>query len=352
MLPRERVITALAHKATDRVPLDFWGTPEVCDMLRSHFKVNDNEGFLQSLGIDIRQYQPDYIGPEIKILSDGSYFDPMGKHLKKVRNKFCEYDEYVSAPLGHIKKLSDFDGYTWPNIEHFDFASLSEKIGDMHKTYYIKLFTGGLFELAWPLRGYEQFMVDMIEQPEIAHFIMNKATEFYCEYVRRVMQSAGDKFDIVYTTDDVAGQNSLLMSKDLWKEFIGPYHRRLNKVIRDEFGKTVIYHSCGAVCEMIPLIIETHIDVLNPLQPLARGMDFNLIKKNYGKTISFHGGIDIQRLLPYGSRQEVEAAVRRAIAILGENGGYILASAHNIQADTPIENIIALYECARSVPMG
>jgi len=352
VLPRERTLTALAHKTTDRVPLDFWGVPEICQMLRTHFHTDNNEGFLQALGIDIRQFQPNYIGPALKKLPDGSFFDAMGTHRRKVRNEFCEYDEYASSPLDYAETVSDLMKYTWPNIKHFDFASLPEKIGGVHKIYYIKLETGGLFELAWALRGYERFMIDLIEEPEIVHFIMGKITDFYCEYVRRVMQYAGDKYDMVYTYDDIAGQNSLLISKDLWKEFIKPYHVQLNKVIRDECGKTVMYHSCGAVYDIIPLLAELPIDVLNPLQPLARGMDFHLIKHNYGKVLSFHGGIDIQHMLPHGTRQEIEEAVHNAIAVLGENGGYILTSAHYIQADTPVENIVTMYEYAAGTPMS
>ena len=349
MLPRERVETALGHKITDRVPLDFWGVPETCQKLRAHFRTDNDEDVLKKLGIDIRQFQPDYIGPPLRKLSDGSYFDHMGVHRKKVRNEFCEYEEYAGSPLGYVETLSDFEKYAWPNIEHFDFASLPEKIGNSHKTYFIKLETGGLFELAWALRGYERFMIDFIEEPEIVHFIMGKLTDFYCEYVRRAMRHAGQLYDLVYTYDDIAGQNSLLISKDTWKEFIKPCHEKLNKVIRDECGKIVMYHSCGAVYDMIPLLMELPIDVLNPLQPAARGMDLGLIKKNYGAKLCFHGGIDIQHVLPHGSRQEVEEAVKNAVAVLGEDGGYILTSAHYIQADTPVENIIAMYECARNI---
>jgi len=350
MLPRERVLAALGHKATDRVPLDFWAVPETWEKLYAHFQTENAEDILKELGADIRQFQPEYKKP-LKALPDGSYFDPMGVHRKKVLNGFCAYEEYASSPLGYVETLADFDGYSWPDIDDFDFTCLPGKIGGAHREYFIKLETGGLFELAWALRGYERFMMDLVEAPEIPHFIMNKITDFYCEYVRRAMRCAGDKYDMVYTYDDIAGQNTLLMSKAMWMEFIRPYHVRLNKVIREEFGKFVMYHSCGAVYDMIPLLTGLPIDVLNPLQPAARGMDFKQMKQNYGTALCFHGGIDIQHLLPHGSRREVEEAVRSVVAILGENGGYILASAHYIQADTPVENILAMYDCARNTPM-
>ena len=349
MLPRERVLLALSHKITDRIPLDFWGTPETWEKLRVHFGTKDDEVILKSLEIDIRQFQPQYMGV-IDNKPDGSYIDRMGVHRRPVKNKFCVYEEYASSPLGYVENVGDFKSYQWPDIERFDFKSLPEQIGDAHKTYYIKLETGGLFELAWALRGYEQFMIDMVESPEIAHFIMEKLTDFYCEYIRRAMKYAGDKYDMVYTYDDIAAQNSLLLSKDMWREFIRPYHVKLNKVIH-EYGKTVMYHTCGAVYEMIPLLAELPIDVLNPLQPAARGMDFEKIKKEFGNVLCFHGGIDIQQLLPFGSVEEVKTAVRRAIEVLGRGGGYILTSAHYIQSDTPVENILAMFETAKNTPM-
>lgn len=349
MLPRQRVLAALAHQKTDRVPLDFWAVPEVWEKLKHYFCTDSEEQILQNLKIDIRQFQPDYIGPEIIRRPDNSYIDPMGVHRRIVKNDYCEYEEYASSPLGFAETAEDLEQYTnWPNIEHFDFKSLSRQIGSAHETYYIKIETGGLFEMAWALRGYEQFMIDMALEPEIAHFIMNKLTDFYCEYVRRAMQSAGDKYDMVYTYDDIAAQNTLLMSRNMWAEFIKPYHERLNKVIHS-FGKTVMYHSCGAVYEMIEDLAKLPIDVLNPIQPNAAGMDMEKIKANYGDRLCFHGGIDIQSVLPKGTAAEVADAVRRVTKALGGQGGYILTSAHYIQADTPVENIITMFETAAAL---
>lgn len=346
MLPRERVINALNHKKTDRVPLDFWGTPEVWQNLKKYFETKNEEEILEKLHIDIRQYQPEYIGPEIKKLEDGSYIDAMGVHRKPQKNEFCEYEEYASWPLGFVKNIDDLKSYNnWPDIDNFDFKYLPDKIGDAYKTYYIKLETGGLFELAWALRGYEQFMLDMLLQPEIAKFIMQKLTDFYCEYVKRAVKYAGNKIDMIYTYDDIASQRSLLMSKDTWSDIIKPYHIQLNATIKS-LGKTIMYHSCGSVYQMIPLLKTLSIDVLNPLQPLAKDMNFIKIKKEFGNDLCFHGGIDIQFLLPKGTIKEVEETVEKTIEILSENGGYILTSAHFIQADTPIENIVAMYETA------
>lgn len=346
MLPRKRVLTALEHKAPDRIPLDFWVTPEVWEKLKLYFKTDDEEYILRELNVDIRQFQPDYIGPDFTRMEDGSYIDAMGVHRKPQKNDFCEYEEYGSWPLGFANTIEDLENYdNWPCIDNFDFTHLSEKIGDAHKTYYIKIETGGFFELSWALRGYEQFMMDMIVQPEMAKYIMQKLTDFYCEFVRRSMENAGDKIDMVYTYDDIASQRSLLMSQKTWEDIIKPYHEQLNKVIKG-YGKTVMYHSCGSIYDMIPMLSELPIDVLNPLQPLASGMDLQKIKDTYGDDLCFHGAIDIQSLLPNGTPQEIKNVVEETIEILGKDGGFILTSAHYIQADTPVDNIISMYESA------
>lgn len=346
IIPRQRVLDALNHQKTDRVPLDFWATNEVIEKLKTHFNTEDLEVILQKFHIDIRQFQPDYIGPDFIKQEDGSYFDMMGVHRRPMKNEFCEYEEYASWPLGYVKEVSDFESYkNWPDINNLDFENLSEKIGDTHKTYYIKIETGGLFELAWALRGYERFMMDMIDSPDIAHYIMQKLTDFYCEFVHRAMKNAGDKIDMVYTYDDIASQRSLLISPTMWETFIKPYHVQLNKVIKS-YNKTIMYHSCGSVFQMIPKLIDLPIDVLNPLQPMSKDMDFEKIKELYGDKAAFHGGMDIQFLLPKGTVKEVEETVKKTIDILAKDGGYILTSAHYMQADTPIENIVAMYETA------
>lgn len=248
------------------------------------------------------------------------------------------------APLGYAEEVEDLQRYDrWPRIDNFDWDTFAEKIAPAHEKRYTKLYSGGLFEYAWALRGYEQFMMDMVENPEIAHYIMEKLCTYWCAFVEKALTVAGDHIDVVYVYDDIASQNSLLMSPAFLEEFIYPYHRRVNAVAK-RFGKTIIYHSCGAVVPEIPRIAALPVDVLNPLQPKAAGMDFAMLKRTYGSTLCFHGGICIQELMPFGTPEQVRAAARRAVSVLGENGGYIMCTAHYMQNDTPIENVEALYD--------
>ncbi len=343
MNARERVLTVLSHRPADRVPLDFWATPEVWEKLYRHFDTTDSDALLNALHVDIREVQPDYHGAAPVPLPDGSYYDRLHVHRKKVKNAYSTYEEYASAPLKDAQTPQDIDAYNWPDPEDYDYSSLHQKIDKYAGEYYIKLSVWGLFEYAWPLRGYEQFMMDMALKPEIAHRIMEHVTDYNCRFIEKALNAAGDQIDLVYTYDDVAAQNGFLMSRQMYREFIWPYHQKLNRLIK-KYNKTIMYHSCGAIFDLIDDFVESGIDILNPLQPLAKGMDFQRIKDRYGSILCFHGGIDIQHLLPHGTPDQVRQTVRRTIDILGKNGGYILTSAHYIQADTPLENILALYD--------
>lgn len=341
---RERVFTALDHKQPDRVPVDFWAVSEVIDRLYKETGLKTETELHDFFEVDLCFAFPDEPGPTREYLSDGSFIDKMGTHRREVANQYSTYFEYASSPLGYIQKLEDFESYTrWPDPKRFDWSGYSEKIGELNKRRIIKLHTGGLFEYAWALRGYEPFMMDMALNPEIAHFIMDKLCEYWIEYVSLAMDAAGDKIDIVYTYDDIAAQNSLLMSPGMIEEFVLPYHRKLNKHIHS-FGKLIKFHSCGAVYPVIQQLIDLPIEILNPLQPRAKDMDFARIKSEFGAQVSFHGGIDLQETMPKGSPDDVRAEVRHAVETLGAGGGYIMTTAHYMQNDIPSENIYALYE--------
>ena len=349
MLPRERVVLALNHKTTDRIPVDFWSVDEVMQKLLCYFHTDNPETVLETLKIDMRMVDPDYIGPKEKTFPDGSYITPMGCHKRRVANEFCVYEDFAGFPLDYAESIRDLEAYpNWPDAHMWDWDNLSDKIGNLHDQYYIRLRTGGLFEQAWALRGNEKFFMDMALNPELAHFIMNKLCDFYCDYVTFAMEAAGDKIDMVYTYDDIASQRSLMMSPDMWAEIIKPYHQKLNAVVK-KYGKKVMYHSCGAVRPLIDQLIELPIDVLNPLQPLVAGMDLEAIKSVFGQRVCFHGAMDIQELLPMGSPDDIRKEAKRLVKILGKNGGYILAPAHHIQADTSVENVLALYDMENRV---
>jgi len=344
MTSRERVFAALAHKQPDRCPVDLLLESTTCNTLMQYFHVNSQQELYDIFEADMQFVFPDSTLPPVEILPDGTWFNRFGCHMRRVKNIFCEYVEQLSYPLAYVQEMDDFKAYDkWPDATAYDWAHFSEKIGSLHDKRIIKLHAGGLYEIAWQLRGQEQFLMDMALDPEIPHYIMNKLCDYWCDYIRYAMEAAGDKIDIVYTYDDIATQTSLIMSPDMLREFVYPYHEKVNSVIKS-YGKTILYHSCGAVFSQIGALKSLPIDILNPLQPMASGMDFSKIKEVWGDSLCFHGGVDVQSTLPHGTPEDVRNEVRRNIAVLGKNGGYILAPSHYIQNDTPIENILAMYD--------
>ncbi len=344
MTSRERVFRALSHKQPDRCPVDFWAEPSALKTLMNHFGAKTEQELYDYLDVDLQFVFPDSTLPPPEILEDGTWYAHDGAHMRLVKNEFTEYAEYISRPLAFVEEVEDFEQYDkWPNANDYDWEHYSDKIGDLHEKRVIKLHTGGFYETAWMMRGQEQFLIDMALNPEIAHYIMEKICNFWCEFIKKAMEHAQDKIDIVYTYDDIATQRTLIMSPKMLEEFVYPYHRRVNALIKS-YGKKILYHSCGSIITQIDNLKKLPIDVLNPLQPLAVGMDFQYIKDTWGQELCFHGGMDVQHTLPNGKVEEVREAVKRAISILGKDGGYIMTSAHYIQNDTPIENILAMYD--------
>ncbi|KPK39103.1 MAG: hypothetical protein AMJ65_12020, partial [Phycisphaerae bacterium SG8_4] len=180
----------------------------------------------------------------------------------------------------------------------------------------------------------------------IAKTIFRKIADFYSEYARRTLEAAGGNIDIFFTGDDFGTQDNTFLSVETWRNLLKEgFDRFIN--IGHEFGCKVAHHTCGCVAQLLPDFVESGLDILNPLQPDCARMDYQKIKEQYGDKICFHGGISIQKTLPYGSCEDVRNEVKDRAAKLAGDGGYIFCTAHNIQADTPIENIITLFEAYR-----
>ena len=350
MTPYERVDTAIRLKTPDRVPFDFWGVPETIGKLKKYLAVDTDEEMLRLLGVDCRLVAPEYIGPPLEVCADGSFYTALGSHRRTVANEFATYDEYASFPLAGCKTVDEVLSYDkWARTEYFDWQSILPQIEKANSDVprHVHYEVGGIFETSWGLYGMDRFLTDLYDRPEIPCAIMDKITDLFIADFESLMKVANGKIELVYTYDDVAMQNGLLMSPKMWRKYILPRHQRLNRVIKDH-GVRIMYHSCGAIYPLInELIDEMHIDILNPLQPRAKGMDMARIKNEFGGRIAFHGGVDLQQTLPYGTQQEVVDEVTGLCHVLGKGGGYICTSAHYIQADVPVENILALYLAPR-----
>lgn len=353
MTPRERVLLALSHQETDRVPVDLIATREAWDRLKKHLGIYDTAQLQRYLGLDLRHPNQPYIGPPLPRHADGIWTDVWGIGRQPVAHQGGVYDEMVAHPLAQAKSAEQLADYRWPQPDWWDAAALAGQIAalDAERPYAIALEEfgdpGGMFEIAWYLRGMEQFLTDLIERPELAYEIMRHVTDYFVGKLERVMAAAGNRIDLIWTSDDVAHQHGLLISQRTWRELIAPHHARLNQRVH-ELGARVMYHCCGAVRPLVPHLISIGVDVLDVLQFSADGMDPRELKATFGPHLCFHGGMDVQTTLPFGSEEEVRSVTRQRIELLGGHGGYILAPTHNVQVDTPPQNIVAMYTEAGS----
>lgn len=383
--PRERVLTALRHEQPDRVPVDFLATPEIWQRLLETFEPDVAavgaspyfdpawEAVLRRLEVDCRVLSYDqFFDPPPAVLKEGAqvewfealsrstpnrmwrqrlpgddYYDLWGHHIRIVDNQFGNYEEFASWPLSQASTVEELKNHPWPEPDWWDFSPVGGIMAqlDAHEEYHIRFRIGSVFEIGWQLRGMQEFLMDLALNPRIPAYIMERLTDIYVENTRRVLSQVGDRLDMVYFYDDVATQNSLMISKKMWREYVRPCHQRIIDVAR-EFGVPVMYHCDGALYPLLGEIVDMGVDLLNPVQADAKGMEPEKLKAEFGDRLSFHGGIDIIKTLPRGSVDDVRREVAERIRVLGENGGYILASSHHIQSDTPLENVLAMYDLA------
>ena len=381
--PRERVNAALKHLEPDRIPVDFLATPEIWQRLEENLDLDRHplansdffdptwEAILGHFQVDCRVISydqfcdpPDSVlhrGAEIdwwnalsrstpnrmwrQQLPGGDIYDIWGHHIRIVENPSGAYEEFASWPLSAASSVADLRAHSWPEPDWWAFTALPDLIDqlDEHEQVHLRFRVGSVFEIAWQLRGMQEFLMDLAIDPAIPLYIMDRLTDIYVENTKRVLDLAGERLDMVYFYDDVATQKSLMISKDMWTRYVRPRHAKIIELAKG-YGKQVMYHCDGSIFPLIPDLIDMGVDLLNPIQAEARDMDPQRLKAEFGDRLSFHGGIDIIKTLPRGSVEDEKAEVRERGRVLGENGGYILASSHHIQSDTPLENVMAMYQ--------
>ena len=364
---RDRVKAALSFEKPDRTPCDFAAVPEVWERLSTHFSLADRNAILEKLEVDCRVVSYDSFcqNPHVdrrmvdleisqerssvggmwrKLEPDGSNRDIWGAHRRKVPGHTGAQDQFASFPLAQTTSLEDLPSYDWPHSDWWDFSLLRPEIMKLNETavHSIRFRLGSVFETSWSLCGFEKFLLDLTLNPTLPTYVMERVSEVHLENLRKVLNEAGDLIDIVYFYDDIATQQGLLISPKMYEQFVQPFHQQIIDVCK-EFAIPTMMHCCGSVYPMIRTLIRMGLRILNPIQPTAKEMGPERLREEFGEELVFHGGIDIQRFLPSASAAQVEEEVKRICQILGKQGGYIMSGSHHLQAETPIENILAMY---------
>lgn len=338
MTPRERWLAVLEHRLPDRVPMDYWSTAEAREKLVRHVGCAEEELF-DRLHIDlIVAIGSDYIGPKLPPDTDifGWKYGPM-KYETGV------YNEVVSHPLAQFNSVAEIEAnYTWPSADWFDYSTLPKKCEGWER-YPIRAGGQEPFYLYGFLRGDMQAYMDLIEHPDMVHYCLDKICAYHYEMTRRIFETIPGRVNMSYLAEDMGSQESLLFSPAQIREFLLPNMKKMADLVH-QAGAFAFHHNDGAVRAILPELIGIGIDILNPVQWRCKGMDREGLKRDFGHKLVFHGAMDNQQTLPFGSVADVRREVLDNIRILGKGGGYVLAPCHNIQAVSPPENIVAMYE--------
>jgi len=372
MTPSERWRAILERQPVDRLPMDYWGTPEVSAKLIKYFGLSEQSqdalvkdfgssrflptntdqvipqsrllerAVFKKLNIDfVVRLENKYVGPPVPLGED-----PFGCRYQLVTYPEGSYIECVHNPLAKFDTLEAMaEGYSWPQPEWWDYSTIAAQVKG-YEDYPIRAGGSEPFLFYKYLRGDEQAFFDLIEKPEIVHYVLGKLFDLTYENTKRMYEHIPNRekrLILTYVNEDLGSQNGLLYSPTHIREFLLPGMRRMMELAH-EHGAYVFHHDDGSIRRILPDLIESGIDILNPVQWRLKDMAREGLKNDFGDRLIFHGGVDNQHTLPFGSVSEVRKEVIENIKLLGKGGGYILAPCHNIQPNTPIENILALYE--------
>lgn len=351
-----------APRGTDRPMIDYMAERETDARLRKELGCETEEELLDALGVeffylpgrDISQnegFMPFYRGPQLP-QDDRHRVCPFGiRFTRGAYNSKFTVDEAVGAPLADATSPADILNHRWPRRADFDFSPLLESAQNHENRILIGGLWTGIFGDAVRLYGYERFLTDLALAPEMIHTLVSKLTEVYLELNDMIFELLKGRLHIYFFGNDFGSQQSLLMSKDMWNEFYADNIRRLTDLAHS-YDLVTMMHSCGAVAELIDPLIEVGVDMLDPVQTSAAGMDPATLAERFGGRVVFHGGIDTQQVLPTASPAEVETHVDGIVSTLSGAGGYVASGSQLYGPDIPTENILAVYRHLQAMDGG
>ena len=367
MNSRERVNKALNHQEPDKVPVDLGGfvttieaaayedlkkylglKTETMVMIRAH--VAPDEEVLEKFNIDTRYLWPCPLQKWADVNKQDTLIDGWG--IKWHRPKGSYYFDPIDPPLSNYS-YDELKYYRYPDLWNKEYEEeLAKKAERLYEDTDFFLIADslctGIFEQAEHLRGFENFMIDLAIHKDFAHKLLDIILEQRKEFYDRFLDIVGPYVDMVMVADDLAGQDTLLISPQTYRELIKPRHKELNSLIKNKADVKIFYHCCGAISELINDLIDEGVDILNPIQVSAKNMDTKILKRNFGEKIVFWGGgCETQNILPFGTPKEVDNEVKKRISDLKPGGGFVFTQIHEIQPGTPPENILAMYKAVQ-----
>ena len=373
---RERVLAALDHREPDRVPIDLGGNQtgihkvayrklidrlgldeEIVIMDLVQQLAQPSERVLERLHVDTRYVAAggakSFAGGVVRRERGGrvwhDFTDEFGITWSMPDDEPFYFD-ISHSPLAGLS-LDEIRAYPFPKGDDpTRFEGLRDRALRLrNETPYavISGISGVVYEICWYMRGLENLFIDMVTQPKVLEVIIDGTLGFWLDWFRLFLDEVADVVDVIMIGDDLTGQNGPLFAPRIYRQIIKPRQKRLVQYIRSRTKAKIWYHSCGAVLEYLPDLLDNGIDILNPVQISAKGMDPARLKAEFGDRLAFWGGgIDTQHVLPRATPQEVREHVRRNLETFKPGGGYVFNNVHNIQGDVPPENVLAMFDAA------
>jgi uroporphyrinogen decarboxylase len=393
---RERALAALRHQEPDRVPIDFGGTADstisalgyqplrrALDLGDSITRVQDAIQFTAVIEDDVRQvldvdtmpvldepldwradtlvdsspacfplrFQPrrqedgsqvvfDVAGNIVlKMPAGGYYFDPVYCPLAGATSV-----QDIEASLAHIEA---YDKPAHLDMTYEDLAQKARSLRESSDRLLVGFFGGHIFQAAQSLRGWDTFLMDLLSNRSFAEALLDRLAEANIKRFERYAKTVGQYVDVIHFEDDLGMQDRPLLRPSLYRQVVKPYHEKLFRFAKSHCDALLLLHTDGAVAPFIPDFIDMGIDALNPVQVSAAGMDPRHLKREFGRDIAFWGGAcDSQTVLPFATPQQVSDEVKRRLDVLAPGGGYVLSPIHNVQAEVPPQNVVALFQAA------
>jgi uroporphyrinogen decarboxylase len=376
MTSRERVVKTLNRQKVDRVPIDLGGFQTGIHIkayqnlldylgLQEEIQVRDavqqlaipSEQILEKFHVDIRYitaHGPDSFkgGIEKNVRNGRTWFDLCDEFgiVWSMPEDQMLYMDISHHPLAEAT-IQDIAQYPFPKgNDPSRFSGVRQQALEIknHTPYALSSgICGVTYEICWYLRGLQQWFIDMKTNPAFCEALLDQTSQYWVDWMTGFLSEAGDLLDVIMIGDDLAGQVGPLFSPDFYRRIVRPRQQRVIDTIKKNTQAKIWYHTCGSCIPYIPDLIEMGVDILNPVQISAKGMEPQFLKETFGGQIAFWGGgIDAQRILPFANPDQVREEVRKNIQVFKQDGGYIFNNVHNIQADVPPENVVALYEAA------
>jgi len=351
MTSKERVLTTMAGRPADRVPINYGANGGIDGRLKAHFGLagDDDEALRRALDVDFRAVGPRYVGPKLHadIPERGIKVDNWGKHRRWVEHGTGGYWDYCSWPLRDADEQAVAD-WPMPSPDDFDYTGVAEQC-ERFGRYAVYVGNPGLGDIInsnGMLRTMEQTLVDLITDDPAGLLLARRRTEINVEITRRTLEAAAGGIDFMWLGEDLGTQIAPMISLDLFRRHIRPLHQRLV-----DLGRTcdlpVMIHTCGSSSWAFEDFIEMGITGVDTLQPEAADMSPRYLKDTFGRRLFFHGCISTAGPVACGTVVDTVADVRQTLEIMMPGGGYCLAPTHALQDNSPTENVVAMYEAAR-----